>query len=110
MHNYGGGVLAGKKKIQDEWTYHRAKKYDRQKMRWHFVTRYFHVKATEDEPRELYFRNDDETEFGMIRFDRVKDNPYRDWDALVTKIISNLPFRRSLLDEETKSIWRKNWK
>jgi hypothetical protein len=78
-------------------------------MRWHFVTRYFEVADGEDEPRELYFRNDDRTEFGMLRFDRIKDNPYRDWEAVMTKIIGNLPFRRSLLDEETRSVWKKKW-
>ena len=96
--------------MNDEWTYHRAKKFDRTKMRWHFVTRYFHVEEGEDEPRELYFRNDDETEFGMLRFERLKDNTYRDWDAIITKILNNIPFRRSLLDQETKSVWKKNWK
>lgn len=96
--------------ITEEWTYHRTKKYDKNRMRWHFVTRYFYVDEGSDEPRELYFRNDAETEFGMIRFERIKDNPYRDWDAVMTKILNNLPFRRSLLDEETRSIWRKNWK
>ena len=96
--------------MRDEWTYHRTRKYDKHGMRWHFVTRYFHAGDGEDEPREFYFRNDDETEFGMLRFERLKDNPYRDSDAIVTKILNNLPFRRSLLDEETKAIWRKNWK
>ena len=96
--------------MQDEWTYHRAKKFDRHKVRWHFVTRYFYVAEGQDEPRELYFRNDDATEFGMLRFEKLQDNPYRDWDAIVTKILNNVPFRRSLLAQETASVWRKNWK
>ena len=96
--------------MKDDWTYHRTKKYDRNRVRWHFVTRYFHVDEGEEEPRELYFRDDDEIEFGMIRFDRIKDNPYRDWDFLMNKILTNIPFRRSLLDAETKSVWKKNWK
>ncbi len=96
--------------MRDEWTYHRARKYDKSRVRWHFVTRYFELPDGADEPRELYFRNDDETEFGMIRFDRIKDNPYRDWEFLMTKILNNIPFRRSLLDEETRSVWKKNWK
>ena len=94
----------------EDWTYHRAKKFDRNRVRWHFVTRYFHVDEGADEPRELYFRNDDSTEFGMLRFEKLQDNPYRDWDAIVTKILNNVPFRRSLLDEETASVWKKNWK
>ncbi|MBP6003304.1 MAG: hypothetical protein KA746_07710 [Pyrinomonadaceae bacterium] len=96
--------------IRDEWTYHRAKRFDRNKVRWHFVTRYFEAPKGGDEPRELYFRNDDETEFGMIRFDRFKDYPYRDWDFLMTKILNNIPFRRSLLNEDTRTVWKKNWK
>lgn len=96
--------------MKDEWTYHRAKLYDKQRVRWHFVTRYFHVEDGEDEPREVYFRNDHETEFGMIRFDKVKTFPYRDWDFLKNKILINIPFRQSLLDDETRSVWKKNWK
>ena len=96
--------------ITDEWTYHRTKKFDRNRMRWHFVTHYFYVDEGADEPRELYFRNDDETEFGMVRFERIKDFPYRDWEFLMNKIMSNLPFRRPLLDDETRGIWKKNWK
>lgn len=94
----------------EDWTYHRAKKFDRSRVRWHFVTRYFHVDEGQDEPREFYFRNDDATEFGKLRFEKLQDNPYRDWDAIVTKILNNVPFRRSLLDEETASVWKKNWK
>ena len=96
--------------MQDDWTYHRAKKFDRHRVRWHFVTRYFIVPEGQDEPRELYFRNDDATEFGMLRFEKLKDNPYRDWDAIITKILNNVPFRRSLLDNETAAVWKKNWK
>jgi hypothetical protein len=96
--------------MRDDWTYHRAKKFDKHRVRWHFVTRYFHVTEGQDAPRELYFRNDDATEFGMLRFEKLQDNPYRDWDAIVTKILNNVPFRRSLLDEDTASVWKKNWK
>ncbi len=99
-----------RKMITEEWTYHRTKKYDKSRMRWHFVTRYFYVADGQDEPREVYFRNDDETEFGMIRFDSIKAFPYRDWDFLKNKILTNIAFRRSLLDSETRSVWRKNWK
>jgi len=96
--------------MRDDWSYHRGKKYDKHKVRWHFVTRYFDVADGADEPRELYFKNDEETQFGMVRFERIKDFPYRDWEFLMTKILNNLPFRRSLLDEETSVIWKKNWK
>ncbi len=96
--------------MRDDWSYHRDKRYDRDKVRWHFATRYFEVADGADEPRELYFRNDDETEFGMVRFERMKDFPYRDWQFLMTKILNNIPFRRSLLDQATRSVWKKNWK
>ena len=73
------------------------------------MTRYFEIEAGA-EPRELYFRNDDETEFGMVRFERIKDFPYRDWDFLMNKILNNIPFRTSHLDADTASVWKKNWK
>lgn len=96
--------------ITEEWTYHRTKRYDKKRMRWHFATRYFYVAEGEDEPREVYFRNDDTTEYGMLRFERLKDNPYRDLDQIVTKIMSNKPFRKSLHTEVAANIWRKDWK
>jgi hypothetical protein len=63
-----------------------------------------------DRPYELYFRSDDRSQFGLLRFERAKDNPYRDHEAAVTKIMNNASFRRSLLASETSSIWRRNWK
>ncbi len=96
--------------IQDSWSYKRAKTYDRQRTRWHFVVRSFEVAKGEDEPREIYFRDDAETTFGMLRFERLKDNPYRDFDAITNKIMNNKPFRTSLLDNETASVWSKGWK
>ena len=64
----------------------------------------------EDEPREIYFRDDAETTFGMLRFERLKDNPYRDFNAITNKIMNTKPFRTSLLDNETASVWSKGWK
>jgi hypothetical protein len=97
-------------KIRDEWTYHRTKLYDKQRMRWHFVTRYFHVEDGEIEPRELYFRNDDETVFGMIRFENIKTFPYRDWNFLKNKLLTNSAFRQPLIDDETRSVWKYKWR
>ena len=96
--------------MQESWSYHRTKTFDQVGGRWHFATKYFAAAKGEDEPREIYFRNDDSTEFGMLRFERQKDNPYRDFHAIVTKIMNNAPFRRSLHDDKTARIWRKNWK
>lgn len=96
--------------MQESWSYHRTKTVDRLGGRWHFATKYFSAGKVGDEPREIYFRNDDSTEFGMLRFERLKDNPYRDFHAIVTKIMNNVPFRRSLLNENTARVWKKSWK
>ena len=96
--------------MEQSWSYHRAKTHDRTGVRWHFASRFFTAVPGEDEPRELYFRNDDNTEFGMLRFERLQDNPYRDSQTIINKIMNNIPFRRTLLDEETASVWKKNWK
>ena len=97
--------------MKDLWSYDKTKRFDRNGQRWHFVMRYFHsIAEGEDEPREIYFRNDDRAEFGILRFERVQDNPYRDYVTIVNKIMNNVPFRRLLLDPETASIWKKNWK
>jgi len=96
--------------MEDTWSYHRAKTYDKTGRRWHFVTHNFFPAAGEDEPREYYFRDDEGTEFGVLRFDSIKDNPYRDFAAIKAKIMLNAPFRRSLLDDSTRSVWRKHWK
>lgn len=92
------------------WSYDRVKRIDRNGGRWHFVTHYLFADVREDEPREIYFRNDQKTEFGMLRFERIKDNPYRDYSTIVNKIMNNAPFRRALLDNETATVWKKNWK
>lgn len=99
-----------KKNLDDHWAYQRAKTYDRLGVRWHFVVRTFDVQPGEDEPREIYFRNDEKTEYGMLRFERLKDNTYRDLKAITNKIMNNRPFRNALLDEETAVEWSKAWK
>ena len=74
------------------------------------MLRHFSVPEGQDEPREIYFRNDIRTEFGVIRFERLQDNPYRDYVTLVNKIMNNDEFRSSLLRPETEIVWKKNWK
>lgn len=96
--------------MRDSWSYKRAKTYDRQRTRWHFVVRSFEVAKGEDEPREIYFRDDEQTTFGMLRFESVKNIPYRDFAAITNKIMNNKPFRTSLIDAETASVWSKGWK
>jgi hypothetical protein len=92
------------------WSYDKVKRLDNKGQRWHFVSRYFFIEGVEDTPYELYFRNDERTECGLLRFERSKDNPYRDYVAVVTKIMNNARFRESLLDPETKDVWNKSWK
>ncbi len=94
------------------WSYEKAKRVNKQGERWHFVRRHFidPTKDPESEPYELYFRNDAKTDFGLLRFEKSKDNPYRNHEAVVSKIISNEPFRRGLLNNSTADIWKKNWK
>ena len=81
-------------------------------MRWHFVSRSISDPGVpyEDRPFELYVRNDDRTEFGLLRFEQRKNNPSRNYEALVFKIMNNAAFRRSLLDLGTKAIWKRSWK
>lgn len=64
----------------------------------------------EERPFEIYFRDDERTVFGVLRFERRKDNPYRDYEMMVNKIMNDADFRNSLVDPETESIWNRNWK
>ena len=92
------------------WSYDKVKRFDGKGHRWHFVSRYFFIEDSDNEPYELYFRNDERTEFGLLRFERRKDNPYRDYDTLITKIMNNAEFRKTLIAPETENIWNRNWK
>jgi hypothetical protein len=96
----------------DNWSYERKHRCDRTGRRWHFVSRstFDPEVPYEEQPYELYVRDDDRTEFGSLRFARQKDNPYRDYETVVTKIMNDQDFRRTLLDPSTAGIWSKNWK
>jgi hypothetical protein len=96
----------------ETWNYERKLRRDQKGIRWHFVSRFVVDPDVpfDDRPYELYFRNDDRTEFGLLRFEHRKDNPYRDYEAAVTKIMNNAAFRQKLRDPATASIWRKGWK
>ncbi len=63
------------------WSYDKTKRFDNKGSRWHFVNHYIFMKDADDEPRELYFRNEERTEFGFIRFERRKDFPYRNFEV-----------------------------
>jgi hypothetical protein len=98
--------------IRELWTYERQHRHDTNGTRWHFVAHDVIDAgiAYEDRPYELYFRNDDRTEFGVLRFARRQDNQYRDYEMMVTKIMNNKAFRATLLDASTEAVWRKGWK
>ncbi|MBX3244352.1 MAG: hypothetical protein KF685_07830 [Acidobacteria bacterium] len=95
----------------DHWSYEKQKRFDRQGNRWHFVIRTFlSTPVGRDEPREIYFRSDDRLQFGVIRYERYQDNPYRDYEILVNKIMNNDVFRKPLLNPDTEAVWLKSWK
>ena len=41
------------------WSYDKAKRFDNKGNRWHFVSCYFYIKDSDDEPYELYFRDEE---------------------------------------------------
>lgn len=90
------------------WSYYKAKSLDKKGRRWHFVQRYCF--GVEPRPFEMYFRDEERTEFGLLRFENTKDFPYRNSEVAMNKIMNNDPFRRSLLDADTEAVWKKNWK
>jgi len=93
------------------WSYERKRRCDRTGVRWHFASRLLISDVPyEERPFELYFRNDDRSEFGLLRFEHRKDNPYRDYEVMVTKIMNDVEFRRTLLDPKTAGVWSKGWK
>src|SRR5260370_41519258 len=94
------------------WSYERKRRRDKTGMRWHIVSRSIIDPdvAYGDRPFELYFRNDERTEFGLVRFEKRKDNPARNYEVLVFKIMNNAEVRRAVLDPDTKNVWRRRWK
>lgn len=99
-------------KANDTWSYERKRRCDKTRRRWHFVTHSTFDPAIphEDQPYELYFRDDDRSEFGVLLFARRKDNPYRDHEAPVAKIMNNPDFRRTLLVPGSAGVWRESWR
>jgi hypothetical protein len=98
--------------MKEHWSYDKAKRMSKNKTRYHFVMcNYLDENISyDDTPYELYFRNDKNTEYGLLRFEKKKDNPYKNYEVVINKIMNNDDFRKSLIDNETASIWLKNWK
>ena len=99
--------------MKEMWSYDKEKRFDRRGRRWHFVHRSFYDTGDlpyEERPDEWYFRDDERTEFGLLRFERKKDNPFRNYEVMVKKIMNDEAFRKTLLDPRTRGVWNKNWK
>lgn len=96
----------------ETWSYDETPRFDREGKRWHFVRRDFLDQQIpyEERPFELYFRDDARTVFGVLRFTRRKDNPFRDYATMIGKVMNDEEYRISLLDEETKPVWKRSWK
>jgi hypothetical protein len=98
--------------MMEMWSYEKQKRFDVKGNRWHFVHRSFYDPGIpyDETPDEYYFRNDARTAFGVLRFERRKDNPYRSYEVMVNKIMNDEEFRQTLLAPETESVWQKSWK
>jgi hypothetical protein len=98
--------------MKSMWTYDKVKRFDKNGDRWHFVRRSFYDTDTayEERPVQLYFRSDDRSTFGVLRFEHAKNIPYRSYLAMINKIMNDVHFRESLIVPETKSVWNRNWK
>jgi len=98
--------------MSEFWSYDKLKRLDNDGKRWHFVSRRIlgGIGESDNLPYELYFRDEERTEFGLLRFEKSKDNPYRNYEVLITKIMNNAEFRKTLMNPETENIWNKNWK
>jgi hypothetical protein len=98
--------------MKDTWYYDKDKRLDKKGNRWHFVHRSFFNTAIpyDERPDEWYFRDDARTVFGVLRFEREKDNPFRNYEVMITKIMNDESFRKTLLAPETEKVWSKGWK
>lgn len=92
----------------DTWSYQTKKFHDRHGHRWHFLFhhRWLPDRKPGEDPYELFFRNDERTVFGVLRFEHSKDNPYSSFAKVTRKIMDDEMFRATLLDEDTKKVWR----
>ena len=97
--------------MSEMWSYDKVRRFDYKGRRWHFVLKQIlEAEVYEDQPYELYFRNDEETEFGLLLFEMGTGNSYRNYEILVNKIMNDDEFRKTLLDSETQALWHENWK
>jgi hypothetical protein len=92
----------------ETWSLQTKKFHDKKGGRWYFMfhSRHLDDRAPEEQPYTLHFRNDERTVFGVLRFERSKDNPYSNLDTVTRKIMDNAEFRTSLIDEGCKKVWK----
>jgi hypothetical protein len=103
--------MGARGEISHSWSYNPKKYVDRHGMRWHFVHHMVFMPDVpyEERPDELYFRDDAREQFGVHRIERKKDNRFRDYETRVRKILNGDEFRETLLDPETRHVWRRAW-
>jgi len=90
------------------WSLQTKKFYDKKGARWYFMFHhcYLFERASGEQPYALHFRNDERTIFGVLRFERSKDNPYSSLATVARKIMNNAEFQASLIDEGSKKAWK----
>ena len=97
--------------MKEHWSYCKENYKDKKGQRWHFVTCSYLDDEIEypEQPIEIFFRSDDRSYYGSIRFEHKKDNPYM-FSKLTEKVMNNEDFREQHSSPGSQSIWRKNWK
>ena len=103
--------------MREEWSYDRKRWIDRKAGRWHIAefwrwnseAEHWYEERAGERSYDLYFRNEDRTIYGVIRFPRSRDNPYG-FDKLKEKIMNDVEFRKEYIDQSTKRVWKKGWK
>ena len=98
--------------MKEMWAYDKQRRFDHSGKRWHFVRRDIYATNIpyEDRPVELYFRDDERKEFGLLRFERQKEIPFRDYEVMINKVMNDREFRATLIASETSTVWNRNWK
>jgi hypothetical protein len=92
----------------ENWSPHIKKFHDQAGGRWHFMFqhRYLEERAPDEQPYALHFRNDERTIFGVLRFERSKDNPHGSFADVAHKIMDDAEFRASLVDAGSQKVWK----
>jgi hypothetical protein len=92
----------------ETWSLQTKKFYDRNGERWYFMFqhRYFFDRPPGEQPYALYFRNDECTVFGVLRFEHSQDNPCSNLEIVARKIMDDAEFQSSLIDEGSKKVWK----